>query len=92
MSQIQLGEKFIAVLLISKKLLVVYSSDLILTLFFVRIETSNDKGQKLYFLYELKPRPILIFLYGSDTQNIINQVFKILSIKIHNNVACTQAN
>ena len=47
--------------------LVVYSSDLILTLFFVRIETSNDKGhahfifvriqtsndkgQKLYFLY-----------------------------------------
>ena len=51
---------------------VVYSSDLILTLFFVRIETSNDKGhahfifvriqtsndkgQKLYFLYGLKPQ------------------------------------
>ena len=51
---------------------VVYSSDLILTLFFVwietsndkghahfifvRIQTSNDKGQKLYFLYRLKPQ------------------------------------
>ena len=51
---------------------VVYSSDLILTLFFVqieisndkghahfifvRIQTSNDKGQKLYFLYGLKPQ------------------------------------
>ena len=58
---------------------VVYSSDLILTLFFVRIETSNDKGQKLYILYGLKPRLLTLFLYG----------FRPQMTKVKNFIFCT---